>query len=78
MDRSSEADRDFQKLDTNTDGLIQMHEFTKEWTDDLAENFAKLDSNNDGVVTVKEWSKGGGLKSSRSRSSRSYRSRSER
>ena len=77
MDRSNEADRDFQKLDENVDGLIQMHEFTDEWTDELADNFADLDSNNDGVVTISEWSQGGGLRASRS-SSRSSRSSSSR
>lgn len=71
-DRAEEADRDFQELDKNVDGLIQMHEFAREWSNDKAENFAELDNNNDGVVTISEWSKGGGLRSSRS-SSRSSR-----
>ncbi|MEE2639722.1 MAG: hypothetical protein VX768_03790 [Planctomycetota bacterium] len=79
LDRSNEADRDFRELDRNVDGLIQMHEFTKSWTDEIARNFTELDKNNDGVVTVSEWSRGGGMKSSRSsRSSSSYRSRRDR
>lgn len=73
-DRSEAADSDFQKLDKNLDGLVQMHEFAKSWTDELASAFAKLDANNDGQVTVAEWEKGGGSRASKS-SSRYSRSR---
>ncbi|MEC9093842.1 MAG: hypothetical protein VX438_14115 [Planctomycetota bacterium] len=76
LDRSNEADRDFQELDKNVDGLIQMHEFSRSWSDEVGQNFIKLDQDNNGVVTISEWSKGGGLKSSRSSSSRSSRSQS--
>ncbi len=79
MDRNSEADGDFQDLDKNVDGLIQMHEFAKTWTDEIAEQFINLDKDNNGVVTTKEWSKGGGMRSSRSSStSRSSKSSSSR
>ena len=65
-DRGNDADREFKELDKNTAGLVQMHEFSSRWTDELAETFTKLDANNDGTLTATEWSKGGGLKSSRS------------
>ncbi|MDA7541575.1 hypothetical protein N8639_01915 [bacterium] len=71
---SQGADSDFQKLDRNLDGLVQMHEFAKSWTDELASSFGKLDANNDGHVSVEEWKKGGGSRSTKS-SSRYSRSR---
>lgn len=67
-DKNAEADRDFRELDKNVDGQIQMHEFAKSWTDEIAEQFIDLDQDNNGVVTLSEWTKGGGLRSSRSRS----------
>ncbi len=68
------ADSEFQKLDRNLDGLVQMHEFAKSWTDELASSFGKMDANNDGQLTVEEWKKGGGSRSSKP-SSRYTRSR---
>ena len=77
---AAEADSTFQKLDANVDGIIQMQEFTQDWSDEMAETFTKLDADNDGTITVKEWEKGGGKramsKSSSSSPSRSRYSRS--
>lgn len=76
---SAEADSTFQKLDANVDGIIQMQEFTKDWSDEMAESFTKLDADNDGTITVKEWEKGGGKRAmSKSSSSSSSRTRSSR
>lgn len=70
-ERSSEGGSAFQKLDSNVDGIIQMQEFTKVWTAEMAESFTKLDANNDGTITVKEWEKGGGSRGASRSSTRS-------
>ena len=76
-ERSSEAGSEFQKLDSNLDGIIQMQEFTKDWTAEMAESFTKLDADNNGTITIKEWEKGGGAsRASKSSSRASSRTRS--
>ena len=45
----------FSKLDVNQDGQIQMHEFTKEWTEKAADEFLAKDKNDDGIITQAEW-----------------------
>lgn len=53
--RSSRSSGGLGSKDLNGDGQIQMSEFTKAWTDKLAEEFIKKDKNGDGVLSASEW-----------------------
>ena len=45
----------FEKLDSNTDNRVQMHEYATKWDDDKVEEFYEKDRNGDGVITLREW-----------------------
>lgn len=42
------------KLDANGDGVIQMHEFSKEWTQKKLDEFLAKDKNGDGVLSPEQ------------------------
>ena len=46
----------FEKLDSNSDNQVQMHEYSEEWDDEMVAEFYAKDKNSDGVITLKEWS----------------------
>lgn len=55
---SSRSRSSFSGLDTNFDGQVQMHEFSKEWDGDVLAEFQAKDANGDGVITSAEWNGG--------------------
>ncbi len=67
----------FSRNDKNQDGQIAMHEYTKEWTDELLDEFNRIDQNGDGFISKHEFdaSKNKSSSSSSSNSSSSRRSR---
>ena len=44
----------FKSKDTNQDGQVAMHEYSKSWNDSTARKFKQLDKNNDGFISVEE------------------------
>ncbi|MEM6330535.1 MAG: hypothetical protein AAF790_09825 [Planctomycetota bacterium] len=44
----------FVDRDTNGDGQVAMHEYSRSWSDRKAEEFARYDANGDGMVTPEE------------------------
>jgi len=53
--RSSSSRVSFSGNDTNKDGQLQMHEFSKDWDAETLEEFKQKDKNNDGIITRSEW-----------------------
>ena len=58
--RSSRSSRSkssgvFSDKDANGDGLLQMHEFTDEWTMEKINEFKAIDLNNNGILTSDEY-----------------------
>ena len=49
--------RSLSDLDTNSDGQIQMSEFSSTWDEETLQNFRKTDSNQDGILSPSEWDK---------------------
>ena len=45
----------FSKADANKDRLVQMHEFSKKWTQKKLDEFLEKDANGDGVISPDEW-----------------------
>ena len=45
----------FNKADANKDRLVQMHEFSKTWTQKKLDEFLDKDANGDGVISPEEW-----------------------
>lgn len=52
---SSKGSGEFTKMDENNDRLVQMHEFSKTWTEKQLEAFRGKDNNGDGVISPEEW-----------------------
>jgi len=50
----------FISSDKNSDGNLQMSEYSDTWTDKMLADFDKLDANRDGVISPTEWVEGGG------------------
>ena len=46
------------KLDSNSDKQVQMHEFADQWDDETVAEFYQRDKNGDGVITAAEWLSG--------------------
>ncbi len=44
----------FKDKDSNGDGQVAMHEYSRRWSDSTASKFVKLDKNDDGVITAGE------------------------
>ncbi len=53
--RSNSRSVSFSENDTNGDGQLQMHEFAREWNDEILREFKAKDKNGDGVITRDEW-----------------------
>lgn len=53
--RSNSRSVSFSENDTNGDGQLQMHEFAREWNDEVLREFKAKDKNGDGVITRDEW-----------------------
>ena len=51
----SKTSSSFNKLDANKDRLVQMHEFSKTWTQKKLDEFLDKDTNGDGVISPEEW-----------------------
>ena len=51
----SKLARIFGSIDENGDGLLQMHEFTDDWTMEKINEFKAIDLNNDGILTPDEY-----------------------
>lgn len=47
----------FDKLDSNADRHVQMHEFSTDWDEEKIAQFYAKDKNGDGVITLEEWSR---------------------
>ena len=45
----------FNKADVDKDRLVQMHEFSKKWTQKKLDEFLDKDTNGDGVISPDEW-----------------------
>ena len=45
----------FNKVDVDKDRLVQMHEFSKKWTQKKLDEFLDKDTNGDGVISPDEW-----------------------
>jgi len=43
------------KMDTNADGQIQMHEYSDTWTAEKLKEFRDKDKNGDGLLSPTEW-----------------------
>ena len=43
-------------LDANSDGQIQMSEFSSKWDEETFEKFRKTDADQDGIISADEWS----------------------
>ncbi len=52
---TSNGSSSFNKLDVNKDGLVQMHEFSKTWTEKKLKEFVGKDEDGDGVISPSEW-----------------------
>ena len=50
----------FISSDANSDGNLQMAEYSEEWDEKTLDKFDELDLNQDGVISPSEWIKGGG------------------
>ena len=48
---------EFKKLDANSDGQIQMHEFANEFDASVVSDFYNRDASGDGVITLSEWNR---------------------
>lgn len=53
---SSSRTSSFSSLDANKDSQIHMHEYSKEWNDEIVAEFYEKDKNGDGIISSKEWS----------------------
>ncbi len=53
---SRSASSSFEKLDSNADNQVHMHEYSDDWNDEMVAEFYSKDKNSDGVITLKEWS----------------------
>lgn len=47
----------FVDRDTNGDGQVAMHEYSRRWSDSTARRFVSLDANDDGLITPSEATK---------------------
>lgn len=54
--RRSGGSSSFERLDSNADKRVQMHEFSEDWDEKKIEEFYAKDKNGDGVITLREWS----------------------
>lgn len=45
----------FGDLDKNQDGMVHMHEFASDWTEELVDEFNAKDRDGDGHITEQEW-----------------------
>ena len=52
---SSRVSSAFTKLDSNSDRLVQMHEFSETWPKKKLDEFLDKDANGDGVISPDEW-----------------------
>ena len=43
-------------MDANSDGQIQMSEFSTRWDQETLQSFRKTDANQDGIISAQEWS----------------------
>ena len=44
----------YEDIDSNVDGQVAMHEFSKQWNDRALENYYEFDLNKDGIITPTE------------------------
>lgn len=58
--RNSQSNKTtFEDFDTNGNGIIEMHEFSEQWSEEKLEEFYQIDTNQDGVISRREWQAAG-------------------